>query len=100
MTCAKRVVRCYLHDKAGTLIATGSNACHNPQPECPRQPGEGYQKCRDICQQVGHAETVALMNASGYDLTGGKAVIVGHTRVCVGCREELEMAGVTRVEFA
>ncbi len=56
--CAKMTVRCTLVTPAGEHIV-GTNHCENPQPVCPRAPGEGYEKCTSVCRQVGHAEVVA-----------------------------------------
>ena len=57
--CAKRRVSCTIIDRGGRVF-TGENDCANPQAVCPRAPGEGYEKCRSICQQAGHAEIMAL----------------------------------------
>jgi deoxycytidylate deaminase len=97
VTCAKRHVVCHLYDRHGLIVATGSNRCANPQPVCPREPGEGYAKCTSICGQYGHAEEVALKNAAGHDLAGGLAYVT-HERICDMCRDALEAAGITRVE--
>jgi deoxycytidylate deaminase len=90
-------VVCHLYDATGVLVATGSNKCANPQETCPREPGEGYDKCLDICGQYGHAEEVALKNARGHDLAGGKAVIT-HKRVCKACMRSLVEAAIAEVE--
>ena len=96
MTCAKRHVSCRIYDAADMLIASGSNRCRNPQEACPREPGEGYANCVTVCNQLGHAEEVALFNAAGYDLRGGRAVIT-HERVCDECRNALAAAGISDV---
>jgi len=77
---------------------TGENWCENPQPECPREPGEGYDKCHAVCQQLGHAEEVALdmARAAGFTLKDAVAVIAGHEHVCNGCRAALAAAGVKK----
>jgi hypothetical protein len=71
----------------------GTNWCANPQAACPRLPGEGYQKCRSVCQQSGHAETDALRLA-GEMAYGATATIEGHTYACQSCQEALFGAGV------
>lgn len=92
MTCAKVVVTC-------TLIATdgrrfvGRNDCANPQPTCPRTPGEGYDKCVNICRQAGHAEEVAVKLA-GTAARGATAYIEGHHRICENCESVLQSAYV------
>ena len=40
--CAKTTTRCTLVTPGGTHIV-GTNECRNPQPVCPRLPGEGYE---------------------------------------------------------
>lgn len=90
MTCAKRSVVAMIID-GDRIVATGSNRCGNPQPVCPRKPGEGYEKCHSICLQQGHAETMAIWNAAenGYDLNapdhGLRMVVAGHHRQCNMC---------------
>jgi len=96
MTCAKKRVGC-------SIVATqadgtrrtyyGTNACANPQPVCPREPGQGYEKCKSICQQEGHAEEVALKLAA-QDAVGATAILHNHTYFCRSCQEQLFAAGV------
>ena len=96
--CAKRRVRCEIWPKGGAFI-TGENSCENPQPACPRLPGEGYEKCKSICRQGDHAEHDALRRAKelGVDLHGATAVIVGHYWMCEPCGKALREAGVKKV---
>jgi len=73
------------------IVAAGTNRCHSPQTSCPRAPDEGYDKCRSICHQTGHAETMAIWNAGtkGIDLNGDhglRMVVVGHHRACDMCK--------------
>lgn len=96
MTCAKQQVICRIETTDGHVV-TGENYCRNPQPVCPRdtqgyQTGEGYHLCREICQQVGHAEEVAVMNLRGR--TGLQAELEGHSYACEPCKEALRVAGV------
>lgn len=90
--CAKATVTC-------TIVATdgqrfvGTNYCKNAQPICPRLPGEGYEKCRTVCQQAGHAEIVAVAVA-GAAANGGHAYLQGHTYACMKCQHALFGAGV------
>lgn len=90
--CAKLVVRCTIVTRHGAHHV-GENDCVRPQRICPRLPGEGYDKCKSICQQQGHAEEVALRSA-GAAATGARAYIEGHTHVCRNCQEVLTAAGV------
>lgn len=98
--CAKRRVVCYLYAQGEEQYdIRGENDCANPQPTCPRLPGEGYEKCKDICQQAGHAEMVALRKAKtlGADLQGWSAMILGHYWICEPCGWALLEAGIKRV---
>lgn len=101
MTCAKRRVTCVIHAPSGELVA-GENWCANPQPACPREEGEGYEKCQSICQQLGHAEETALLAAEelGIDVRGGEALITGHFRVCDTCAKLLRDAGIVKVQVS
>lgn len=92
--CAKQRVRCEIYCLDGSIIY-GENYCGQPQETCPREAGEGYEKCKSICQQVGHAEQVAVKNAMGKDCTGAMAVLYGHTYFCMDCQHALFDAGVT-----
>lgn len=91
--CAKLVVRCTIVGYWGARFV-GENSCANPQTTCPRLPGEGYDKCVNICRQNGHAEEVAL-RAAGDIAVGARAYIEGHTHVCRNCQEVLTAAGVS-----
>jgi len=104
MTCAKRQVYAFIM-KDDIIVAAGSNRCHNPQSVCPREPGEGYEKCVSICKQAGHAETTAIWNASkhGADLNdpdhGLRMVVIGHHRACDMCANALASVNIP-VTFA
>lgn len=102
--CVKQVVTATIVLPHGVRF-TGTNHCYNSQKVCPRKDmptGMGYELCRDICQQPGHAETQALMAAAlaGYtNLEGGVCFIEGHTYACTECIEALRLAGVEDVAF-
>jgi deoxycytidylate deaminase len=81
MTCAKQTVTCTLVTPDGDHIV-GTNYCLNPQAVCPRALGEGYDKCASICQQLGHAEEVAL-SIAGDRAKGSQAYSEGHTHACI-----------------
>lgn len=89
MTCAKTRVRVTLTHPDGRSWA-GENWCRNPQPVCPR---EGYDKCKTICDQVGHAEEDAL-RVAGEHARGCTASLDGHTYYCMPCQHKLYAAGV------
>jgi deoxycytidylate deaminase len=96
--CAKTTVRCTLVTPTGEHIV-GTNACANPQPTCPRAPGEDYTKCNTVCDQQGHAEVQAVRKAKafGASLVGSRAYIEGHTYACMNCQHVLFAAGVEAV---
>ena len=90
--CAKRAVRCKIETFDGELFV-GENDCANPQDVCPRSPGEGYEKCKSICQQSGHAEIEAL-RAAGDKARGGIANLWGHYWMCEPCGRAMYEAGI------
>lgn len=90
--CAKQTVTCTLIAKNGKRF-TAINACNNPQTTCPRLPGEGYEKCKTICDQQGHAE-IQAMKLAGLSVIGSHAYIEGHTWACQACQEAMTAAGV------
>jgi deoxycytidylate deaminase len=94
VTCAKRTVVCVITSSSRSVV--GVNYCRNPQEVCPREPGEGYEKCKSICDQVGHAEEDALAQAkaTGMELRGAVAEISGHEYACSDCQRQLYDAGI------
>lgn len=90
--CAKVTVRCTIISPQGRAYE-GTNYCLNAQEACPREPGEGYEKCRSVCLQVGHAEQVAA-DMAGEDVRGAIAYLEGHTYACQACQERLFGAGL------
>lgn len=94
--CAKRQVVCVIQN--GFLEFRGENDCANPQAVCPRLPGEGYEKCKSICQQAGHAEIEALKLA-GARAKGATAYLFGHHWVCEPCGAALRDAEVLSLEI-
>jgi deoxycytidylate deaminase len=86
-TCAKLQVRCTIVTPDGSRFV-GENWCAHPQPACPRAPGEGYEKCKTVCGQIGHAEEVAVMLA-GDAARGSHAYVENHTYACRNCQEVL-----------
>lgn len=90
--CAKLVVTCTLVTPDGRRFI-GRNDCATPQTTCPREPGEGYDKCKAVCGQDGHAEQVAL-RVAGDLAKGAHAYIEGHDHCCRMCQKDLFGAGV------
>lgn len=94
--CAKRQTRCVILGN-NQMRYEGTNDCENPQDVCPRQPGEGYEKCRTICRQRGHAEQNAL-RAAGAHARNGTATLHGHYYICEECGRALAEAGVIAIK--
>ena len=100
--CAKQTVYAMVV-KGDSVITIGSNICLNPQSICQREvkgckTGEGYEWCTEVCQQLGHAEAVAIQNA-GCQTHGATMVITGHTYSCDDCKEAMQQAGIDKVIF-
>lgn len=90
--CAKATVRCTIIATSGEVFV-GTNECGSPQPSCPRLPGEGYEKCKTVCRQAGHAEQQAA-DLAGDKVRGAIACLEGHTYACQACQERLFGAGL------
>lgn len=97
MTCAKRQVTCYIVTTTGETFV-GRNTCREPQNVCPRDPGEGYEKCVSICKQIGHAEEVVL-NMAREKAKGATAYLENHSWYCRNCQEKLFAAGVVALKL-
>lgn len=99
MKCAKQITTCRIITTDGAEYY-GENNCLVPQSICPREEGDGYEKCKSICFQIGHAEEVAIMNAlhDGAYLTGAKAII-GHNRICDNCKALLDNHKIIDIVF-
>ncbi len=98
MTCAKKIVTCFLVAPNGVVYA-GRNDCAAPQETCPRTFGEGYEKCKSICKQEGHAEEMALKRA-GVNAKGCRAYIQGIGHYCKECQIMLFRKGITSLQLA
>ena len=97
--------RCHKQDVVAVIkalsgrIYTGRNGVRRPQGFCPRQgmPSfTGYEYCREVCGQYGHAETVAL-EAAGDDAEGATLYLFGHVKCCPDCTRACDAAGIARV---
>ena len=98
MTCAKQVVTATMVTPAGEQFV-GENVCRRPRPVCLRAglpTGVGYELCRDVCDQIGHAETVALALA-GERARGAGMYLSGHTYACGACQAACEGAGIVEI---
>ena len=88
--CFKREVAAVIVDKNGR-IAVGQNLIYNDKVfECPRDKGEGYEKCISICNQRGHAETEAIKEGIklGLELENANLYLMGNHRICDDCSNE------------
>lgn len=93
--CAKVRVFCTLVHPDGRRWV-GENVVRNPQEVCPRAElprRTGYDRCQTVCDQVGHAEVVALQ-AAGPDAAGCTAYVENRDYVCRECQSALVAAGV------
>jgi pyrimidine deaminase RibD-like protein len=81
--CAKKTVVAKVRSTTGKIYY-GSNSCVNYVAECPREVGEGYEKCHSVCGQKAHAEVEALKKA-GKEAIGGTLTVYGHFRICEDC---------------
>lgn len=96
MTCAKRRVSCRIRHRATGREVWGYNSCDNPQVFCPRVGGEGYGKCKLVCQQRWHAEEGALLLAEeqGLPLEECEAWVYGIDKICGNCMRLMGNAGI------
>jgi deoxycytidylate deaminase len=98
--CAKRRVVATLVTKDNEAY-TAENLCANPQPVCPRLPGEGYEKCETVCGSLGHAEERAIQMAKRFkpimSTLEGSTVFVTHHYACKGCSALCESNGIAVV---
>lgn len=113
--CAKQhVMATAVTEDGGRYV--GTNECDNPQASCPREVqgyprGLGYHLCKEVCQQQGHAEEMAIKaaKAAGASLVGAVVYLEGHDEVggpgssyptsvtCPGCTDLCAMEGVAKV---
>ncbi|OQB40865.1 MAG: hypothetical protein BWY04_01184 [candidate division CPR1 bacterium ADurb.Bin160] len=90
--CAKRHVIAVVIGSNGKPYF-GHNMCLNPQKECPRINGEGYDKCKSICNQPHHAEPMAILQAGEY-AKGGIIMVINQDRICDNCQKIIKEAGI------
>lgn len=101
--CAKQRVVATIVTSDGRQF-TGENDCLNPQNFCVRDErglgtGEGYELCKEVCQQTDHAEINAI-KAAGKAAKGSVMYIEGHTYACEPCRAAMVRAGVIGYRFS
>jgi len=97
--CQKQIVRATIRTPQGRYyIATNNTLVHAPEG-CPRAgmpTGDGYDLCRDVCQQRGHAE-VNVLRLAGKKAKGSTLYVEGHTYLCDECKEAAQRAGVAEI---
>lgn len=94
--CAKQITIAIIENKGEYWI--GTNWCGSPQKKCPRgdmPSGEGYDLCKSICHQTGHAEENAIKEA-GKKSKGSVLYLIGHTRICDNCQKLIDQAGISK----
>jgi Cytidine and deoxycytidylate deaminase zinc-binding region. len=96
--CTKQVVTATIVTPDGRRFV-GTNYVRNHQLVCPREgmpSGHGYELCRDVCHQVGHAEVVAIAEA-GEQAAGATLYLEGHTYACAPCKAAAAGAGIVEI---
>lgn len=89
--------------KNGGIVGRGANAgkrvdvCPRIVHNCPT--GTGYEYCKDVCKQEGHAEIMAIRDASKKTkiLKGASLYLAGHWWICKPCWDEIIKVGISRV---
>ncbi len=98
--CAKQTVVATIVAADGTRYSS-SNYTMRPQAACPRAgmaTGEGYELCKSVCEQPGHAETNAIRLA-GPNARGGTLYLEGHTYACGPCALAAVEAGILGIKI-
>lgn len=96
--CVKQVVTATLVTPTGERFVD-TNYCLNAQDVCPRAgmpTGVGYELCRSVCRQPGHAEINVLARA-GKHAEGATLYVEGHAYACEECVQVAEFLGVANV---
>jgi deoxycytidylate deaminase len=94
--CAKQMTLAIIENKGQYWV--GTNWCQRPQKKCPRgdmPSGIGYELCKTVCWQTGHAEENALQEAKK-DARGATLYLFGHTRICDNCQKLIDAAGIKK----
>lgn len=89
--------------KNGKIIGRGANAgkrvdvCPRVIHDCPT--GTGYEYCKEVCNQEGHAEVMAIRDAlkKTNDPKGASLYLDGHWWLCKPCWDEIIKVGISRV---
>lgn len=102
--CRKQVVQATIVTPTGQRFVGRNWIASDPGPVCPRvvegcETGVGYHLCKDVCGQLGHAETVAL-GIAGSAAYGSTLYLEGHTYACDPCQEACKAAGIVEIIIA
>lgn len=100
--CAKQSTSAVIFRK-GNFLGRGVNAgkkvdvCPRVEKGCPT--GTGYELCREVCEQQGHAEIMAIKNAKekGMNLEGASLYLDGHWWICEECWDAIIEAKISKV---
>ena len=83
------------------LLGIGINLINNENiTECPRKnsnTGEDYDKCRNICGQIGHAEEMACEIAGKENCKDATLYLIGHTYACIHCKLKMREYGIKQL---
>lgn len=96
--CVKQTVTATIVTPNGVRFV-GTNYVNNPQEVCPRAgmpTGVGYDLCRSVCDQAGHAEVIAVRRAGAWAL-GATLYLEGHTYACDPCKAVCGIAGIKEI---
>lgn len=88
--------------KNGKIIGRGANAgkrvkvCPRIVHNCPT--GTGYEYCKKVCKQEGHAEVMAIRDAlkKTKNLKGASLYLEGHWWICKPCWDEIIRVGISK----
>lgn len=95
--CAKQIVTATLVTRTGRRYVGHNHRTASAPKECPRgdmPSGVGYDLCKDVCEQVSHAEVDAIFQAGADESKGSTIYLEGHTYACNNCKSEANAAGV------
>ena len=97
--CKRRTVMAVVVSENGVYF--GYNYCDNEVDVCPRTvrgcaTHEGYNLCREVCDQPAHAEVNAI-NAAGADAKGAELHVFGHDHACDACIKAANDAGIKKI---
>lgn len=95
--CAKQETIAIIENNGQYWI--GTNWCKNAQNECPRidmETGVGYELCKNVCEQLNHAEVDACIKA-GKNSIGGTLYLIGHTYCCDNCKKVMSEYGIKEI---